>query len=164
AWIEARQKVAGDTPTISVYRSREKPNEWESYLNCQKDAFDTAATTLNERLAKYGVDNQAVKTWVAAQDEVFSNCGDGSVIPAQLSSDADALMRADRAYQIAAANFYAANFEEARKGFESIAADASSPWQRNAVYLVARALARKASLGAPVQREESLSQAEAQLR
>ncbi len=165
AWFDARQKVvAGENPVISVYRNREKPNEWESYLNCQKDAFDTAAATLNERIAKYGAQDANVKAWVAAQDEVFSNCGSGSVIPAQLPADADALMRADRAYQIAAANFYSTNFEEAKNGFAAIAADASSPWQRNAVYLVARALARKGSLGAPEQREESLSQAETQLR
>jgi hypothetical protein len=164
AWLEARQKVAGDNPAISVYRSREKPNEWESYLNCQKDAFDTAIATLNDRFAKYGAENPAVRTWVAAQDQVFSNCGGGSFIPPEVPADADALTRADRAYQIAAANFYSANFDEAKKGFEAIAADANSPWQRNAIYLIARALARKGSLGPPEQKAESLGQAEAQLR
>lgn len=164
AWLEARQKVAADKQEISPYRNREKPNEWESYLNCQRDAFDTAAATLNERIAKSGVEDPGVKTWVAAQDEVFSNCGGGSVIPAELTSDADTLTRADRAYQIAAAHFYSANFEEAKKGFETIAADANSPWRRNAAYLVARALTRKGSLGPAEQKEESLRQAEAQLR
>lgn len=164
AWLEARKKVASDERTISVYRNREKPNEWESYLNCQNDAFDTATATLNDRIAKYGADNEAVRTWVAAQDEVFSNCGGGSVIPAELPADADALMRADRAYQIAAANFYSTNFDEAKTRFAAIAADANSPWQRNATYLVARALARKGSLGPPEQKAESLGQAETQLR
>jgi hypothetical protein len=165
AWLEARRKVASqDLESITVYRNREKPNEYESYLNCQKDAFDTAIATLNERVAKYGADNPAVKTWVAAQDQVFSNCGDGSVIPEPVPSGADALLRADRAYQIAAANFYAGNLDEARKGFETIAVDASSPWQRNAVYLIARALVRKASLGPAEQKQESLTAAEAQLR
>ena len=52
AWFEARHKVVTQDPaSISAYRSREKPNEYESYLNCQKDAFDTAIATLNERLA-----------------------------------------------------------------------------------------------------------------
>ncbi|HEX6285610.1 MAG TPA: hypothetical protein VFZ71_12080, partial [Pyrinomonadaceae bacterium] len=164
AWLEARKKVASDNPTISPYRSREKPHEWESYLNCPQDAFDTAAATLNQRIAKYGAEDPAVKTWLTAQDEVFSNCGGGSFIPAQLPADADALQRADREYQIAAANFYSANFEEAKKRFEAIAADTNSPWQRNAGYLVARALTRKASLGPAEQRDESLGQAEAQLR
>ena len=165
AWLEARRKVANQGPeSITVYRSREKPNDYESYLNCQKDAFDTAIATLNERIAKFGPDNPAIKTWVAAQDQVFSNCGGGSVIPEPLPTDADALQRADRSYQIAAANFYAGNLGEARKDFEAIAADSSSPWQRNAVYLVARALVRKGSLGSEEQKKESLNAAEAQLR
>ena len=165
AWLDARRKVVNQDPaSISAYRSREKPNEYESYLNCQKDAFDTAIATLNERIVKYGADSPAMKTWVAAQDQVFSNCGGGSVIPEQISSDADSLLRADRTYQIAAANFYAGNLDEARKDFEAIAADKSSPWQRNAIYLVARALVRKGSLGPAEQKTESLSAAEAQLR
>ncbi|MCA1575952.1 MAG: hypothetical protein LC794_01155 [Acidobacteria bacterium] len=164
-WLEARQKVVSQDPApISVYRNREKPDEYESYLNCQQDSFETAIATLNERIAKYGAESAPVRTWLEAQDQVFSNCGGGSVIPAQLPADADALMRADRAYQMAAAHFYAANFDEVRKGFEAISADANSPWQRNAVYLVARVFARKASLGAPEQKEESLRQAEAQLQ
>ena len=165
AWLEARRKVANqDLESITVYRNREKPNEYENYLNCQKDAFETAIATLNERIAKYGADSPAMKTWVAAQDQVFGNCGGGGIIPEQLQSDTDALLRADRAYQIAAANFYATNFDEARKGFEAIAADNSSPWQRNAVYLVARALVRKGSLGPAEQKQESLSAAETQLQ
>ena len=165
AWLEARRKIVTQDPApISIYRSREKPNEYESYLNCQKDAFDTAIATLNERSAKYGSDRAAMTAWVAAQDQVFSNCGGGSVIPEPLPSDTDALQRADRAYQIAAANFYAGNLDEARKAFETIAADTRSPWQRNAVYLVARALVRQGSLGPPEQKAESLSAAETQLR
>ncbi len=165
SWLEARHKVASQDPEpISVYRNREKPNEYESYLNCPNDAFETATATLNERIAKFGADSQQVKSWLAAQDQVFSNCGGGSVIPEPLPSDADALLRADRAYQIAAASFYAGDNDGARKAFEAIAADTSSPWQRNAVYLVARSLVRKASLGPSEQKQESLSAAEAQLR
>jgi len=164
-WLEARRKVVKQDPeSISVYRNREKPNEYEHYLNCQKDAFDTAIATLNERIAKYGADSSPMTTWVAAQDQVFSNCGGGSVIPEPLPSDADALQRADRAYQMAAANFYAGNHDEALKGFEAIAADNRSPWQRNAVYLIARVLVRKASLGPAEQKTESLSAAEVQFQ
>ena len=165
SWLAARKKVVATDPApISVYRSREKPNEYESYLNCQKDSFDTAIATLDQRIAKYGADSGAVKAWVEAQDQVFSNCAGGSSIPAEIGADADALMRADRAYQIAAANFYATNFDEARKGFEKIAADSGSPWQQNAIYLVARTLARKGSLGPAEQKQESLEAAETQLR
>jgi len=165
SWLAARRKVVSEDPApISVYRNREKPNEYESYLNCQKDSFDTAIATLNERIAKYGADSTAVKTWLEAQDQVFNNCGGGSFIPAELPQDLDALLRTDRAYQIAAANFYAGNFDEAKKGFESIAADGASPWRQNSTYLVARTLIRKGSLGPAEQKQESLSTAEAQLR
>src|SRR5215213_1331633 len=83
-WLEARKKVAGvqDRGAIEVYRNREKPNEYE----------------------KYGADNAALQNWVAAQDTVFSNCSSGAAIPDPLATSDDALMRADRAYQIAAAN------------------------------------------------------------
>jgi tetratricopeptide (TPR) repeat protein len=164
-WLEARKKVAGvqDHGAIDVYRNREKPNEYESYVNCNKDSFDTAAATLNERITKYGADNPALQSWVAAQDVVFSNCTSGTAIPDPLPPTDDALLRADRAYQIAAAYFYSTNFDEAEKGFETIAADSSSPWRRIAPYLIARTLVRKASIGAPEQKQESLRAAESQL-
>jgi hypothetical protein len=47
---------------------------------------------------------------------------------------------------MAAAFFYSLNFDEARRRFESIAADTDSPWQETAKYLVARTLFRQASL------------------
>ena len=90
AWNDARQKVPGVTqpPKIDVYRNREKPNEYETYLNCQKDAFETAISTLNDRVQKYGVDNPTVRTWVEGQDLVFANCSEGKQIPSQLATDA----------------------------------------------------------------------------
>ncbi len=164
-WLEARQKVSGvqGRDAIDVYRNREKPNEYENYVNCNKDAFETAAATLNQRIAKYGADSPVMQNWVQTQDEVFSNCTSGKSIPDPAPPNVDALLRADRAYQISAANFYSTDFDEARKGFETIAADNTSPWQRTAPYLVARALIRKASLGAPEQKQESLRAAESQL-
>ena len=165
SWLAARKKVVEQDPAaISVYRSREKPNEYESYINCQKDSFDTAIATLNDRIAKYGAQSAQVKTWLEAQDQVFSNCAGGSSIPAALTGDADAFMRADRNYQIAAANFYSTNLDEATKDFMAIAADPSSPWRQNALYLVARALTRKASFGPTETKNEALGQAEAQLQ
>ena len=166
SWLAARKRVVDQdpAPAISVFRNREKPNEYESYVNCTKDSFDTAAATLNERVAKYGAQSVQVKTWLEAQDQVFSNCVGGSSVPAELAADADPLMRADRAYQIAAANFYSTDFDEAKKDFIAIAADPNSPWRQNALYLVARVLTRRASLGAAETKSEALSQAEAQLQ
>jgi hypothetical protein len=165
AWLAARQRVNGlaEPPKIEVYRNREKPNEYESYVNCTKDAFDTAISTLNARIAKFGAESPAIKDWVAGQDQVFANCSEGRHIPDQVPANADAVFRADRAYQVAAANFYAANFDEAKTSFDSIAADNSSPWQRLAPYLIARTLVRKASLGPPENKTDVLTQAESQL-
>ena len=164
-WLDARQKVSGPgaTPKIEVFRNREKPNEYESYLNCQNDAFETAATTLDARISGFGADNAQLKQWVEAQDQVFANCSEGQHIPANLPADADVLLWADRQYQTAAANFYSGNFAEAQSLFETISVNAKSPWRGTAPYLVARTLLRKASLGPEETRKESLTEAERRL-
>ena len=163
-WKDARAKVAGVSaaPDIQAYRNREKPHEYEAYLNCQQDAFDNAVATLTERIKKYGGDSVEVREWVKTQDVVFSDCGGESQIPEATASQ-DPLSRADRAYQIAAANFYAAHFDEAAKQFDAIAHDASSPWHETAAYVAARALLRKGSL-ADKEGEGRPSLAEAQDR
>jgi hypothetical protein len=165
-WLEARKQFAGlpEIKSIEVYRSREKPNDYDSYLNCQDDSFDTAVTTLKARVGKYGAQDPAVRSWVEAQDTVFANCAEGRRIPADLEPTADALLRADRTYQIAAANFYSTNFDEALKGFEAIRADSKSPWSTIAPYLIARTLLRKASLGPDESRTATLTQAESQFK
>ncbi len=164
-WVTARQKVpgVGEPPKIDVYRYREKPDEYETYLNCQKDAFESATTTLAARISKYGIENRSLKDWIAAQDQVFANCSEGQHIPSAAPAAEETLFQADRTYQIAAANFYAGNFDEAKKTFESIAADGDSPWQNVAPYLIVRTLIRKASLGAPEVKKPLLSEAEDQL-
>ncbi|HEV8369454.1 MAG TPA: hypothetical protein VGQ39_15970 [Pyrinomonadaceae bacterium] len=166
AWLETRQKVAGlpESPKIEAYRNREKPNQYETFLNCNEDSFDSAIATLNERIKKYGADSPTIRTWIEGQDQVFSNCGAGQNLPSALPSDADALAQADRRYQIAAANFYSTKFEEARKEFDAIAADSSSSWQTVASYLIARTLVRQASLGADETKKDLLIQAETQIK
>ena len=163
-WLEARQKVqgVGPAPKLSVDRHREKPNEYETYVNCQKDAFETAAATLEARIRQLGADSPGIKNWVDAQDLVFANCSEGQHIPAE-APDLPPLLRADRAYQIAAANFYAGNFDQAQRLFAAISSDNSSPWRETAAYLVARTLIRKASLGPQEGKDSALNQAEGQL-
>lgn len=145
-WNEARSKVPGAPKAgeIQAYRNREKPREYESFLNCQSDAFATAEATLAERISKFGADSQPVRDWLAAQDTVFANCSEGRHIP-DAASSSDPLVRADRAYQIAAANFYATNFDEAKQQFDAIARDKESPWRVTAAYVAARSMLRKAS-------------------
>jgi len=59
---------------VRVYRNREKPHEYEEFLNCQAEAFTTAAATLEERIKLFGADSPKTREWLAAQDVVFSNC------------------------------------------------------------------------------------------
>jgi hypothetical protein len=165
AWLAAREKVpgVGPAPKLSVDRHREKPNEYETYLNCQKDGFESAAATLEARLKQFGPDSPEIKGWVESQDQVFANCSEGQHIPASAAADALPLIRADRNYQIAAANFYAGNFDETQKLFTAISSDNASPWRAMAPYLVARTLIRKSSLGPKEGRDAALAGAEDQL-
>jgi tetratricopeptide (TPR) repeat protein len=165
SWLTARKKVPGlaEPAEIRVYRNREEPNQYETYLNCQKDAFDSAISTLNKRSSKYGVESPALRDWVTAQDQVFSNCGGGQQLPSPPTGSEDPLLRADREYQIAAASFYATKFDEAARRFDAIATDENSAWRAVAPYLAARSLVRKASLSAIENKSESLTQAETRL-
>jgi hypothetical protein len=148
-WNEARKAAGATAPAeVQVYRNREKPREYESFLNCQQDAFVNATKLLNERVKLFGVNSPQVQSWLAAQDTVFSNCGDGRKMPKDAAAelpDLPALLRADRAYQIAAANFYATNFDEAKQQFETIAGDKESPYHVIAPYMAARSVLRKGS-------------------
>jgi hypothetical protein len=165
-WLTAREKVAGLTAPkeIDVYRFREAPNQYETFLNCQKDAFDNAVATLNARITKFGADSPAVRSWIDAQDQVFSNCHEGKQIPTPVAGEVDSTFRTDRNYQIAAANFYATNFDDATRQFDSIAKDNGSAWQIQAPYLAARSVIRKASLAAPENKTQPLTEAEQRLK
>jgi hypothetical protein len=166
-WLDARAKVAGATkPEISVFRSVEKKDLYLNYLNCSADSFKNAAATLNRLIEKYGAASPEAKDWVATQDQVFANCDKGATLPAPAEASASPVVRANHAYQIAAANFYAGNFDQAESQFVAIAADQSSPWRQLAPYLVARTLIRKATLGGGHNEADraTLARAESQLR
>jgi len=150
-WWGTRGQVVGVAegrgPESDASVSREQP--YQTFVNCPIDAFRTATATLKERIHKYSATSSAIRDWIAAQDDVFSNCkGEARVIPAVLNSS-DPLLRADRDYQIAAAHFYARDFDDAAAAFDAIARDSSSPWASMGSYLAARALIRKANLANP---------------
>jgi len=176
AWLDARKAVPGigQPPEVNLYRTVEGPDYYSSYLNCYPEALSNAASTLNERIKKFGLSSQAVKDWVAAQDLVFCHCAGPRYnwqekkaeteppFPQPAPSGADPLTRADRAYQIASAHFYAGQFDLAEREFTTIAADNDSPWKEIAPYLVARTLVRKGTLGKELDRS-ALVLAEKQL-
>jgi len=150
-WQKARAVVVGDGDPPPIDPMREVAGEvYQYYANCLDDAFVTAARTLEARAARAGRDDPSVRAWVAAQDQVFQNCnGAAAVIPPALPESATPAARADRAYQIAAAELYAGRFDAAAASFRAIAADATSPWAPFGGYLAARAQIRKASLAVP---------------
>jgi hypothetical protein len=147
-WRKARARVAGSGAALNLnsYKTISGTEYFLVYLNCNDDAFRTAAKTLDERIRQLGLQSSEVKEWVIAQDQVFANCSEGHSIPAPLDGNARPLARADRVYQIAAANFYAGELAAAERMFRAIADDHDSPWSRVAPYLVARSLIREATL------------------
>src|SRR5580765_2685238 len=148
-WEKARARViAAVAPRgIEPYKTITGNNYYMAFVNCNDDAFVNAAKTLEDRIRQAGMQSAAVKDWLTAQDQVFTNCSGGPAIPAPLTGDATALAYADRAYQIAAANFYAGNLDAAEEMFRAIGDNRNSPWSVSAPYLVGRTLIRKATLG-----------------
>lgn len=151
AWSDVRAQLAdGESPPqINVFKALEARDGqfyYHMYVNCSADAFRTAAHTLTERMAQFGADSAEVRDWVRAQDQVFGNCSGAQTIPAPASPAIDAVLGADRTYQVAAAHFYAGNFVTAEQMFRDIANDPSSHWRQIAPYLAARALLRQGSL------------------
>ena len=147
-WLDARGKIAG-LPTLGELdpnRNISTSNYYFNYLNCNPDSFQTAVTTLDRLTKQFGAASPQLKDWLQAQDQVFANCAGGPSIPAEAASNLPAAIKAERTYQIAAANFYAGKFDDAQRIFEQIGNDKSSPWRATAPYMAARTLIRKATL------------------
>ena len=143
AWLAVRKTVPGakEIRFIDLDRAGFEPNNYDYFRNCNEDAFRVASDTLTARVKQFGASSPTVADWLAAQDTVFANCsGKQPVIPAPAS---DPRLRADRAYQVAAAKFYAGQYDAAHADFQQIAADSPSPWHAIAPYLEARCTLRK---------------------
>lgn len=149
AWTNARLEVpsANYGPNIPVQADVPSDSEnYEFYININDDAFATAAQTLKERIAQFGAKSPAVADWLHAQDAVFRSV-ETRKVPAPADSALPAVIRKDRAYQIASAYFYMRKFSVAESLFTAIGRDTSSPWNKISRYLVARAIIRSATLG-----------------
>jgi hypothetical protein len=166
-WISTRSAlgpVDGYTPDAHLEVSRNLPGkEYESFSNCLDNAFATAANTLSTLSLSYGRTNTSVVEWTRGQDAVFSNCGDSKPpqffgpgkppppppaphMPAVLPASVPLWLQQNRTYQLAAAHFYALDFDAAIASFRAIAADQASPWSIVSRYLVARVLVRQATI------------------
>lgn len=165
SWIERRKEVADKEDKLpEIYTEREYGG-YDFFPNCTSSAFETAAKTLADRIASYGSDNKDVKDWTRAQDAVFTNCSSGKQMPDDANSAMTEWLQKDRAYQLAAAEFYSLNYSEAKRLFSEIAQDSDSPWRETADYLVARTLIRQASLAKSDEKSNSFyAEAEEQLQ
>lgn len=182
-WEKKRAEILGEKPTgsamdadpVGMTRAEVHGERYVEYYNCLSGAFENAMHTLESRAAQFGAQSDLVKEWIKAQDQVFENCSAGqgypapakaAVVPSAARPEDPAIVRADRAYQIAAALFYAGDLDDAQRAFENIAKDASSPYQKLAPYLRARTLVRKAALAGEDSSYDAkyLGEAEAQLR
>ena len=162
-WDQARGAALGQAGATGLNETRfrqVRDSPWVEYPNCGNDAFVTAAQTLVNLSKKFGAGSAPVRDWVQAQDTVFKNCrgtdrvGAGQNAAAQVQPQLpppaaglqDAVLRMDRQYQIAAANFYAGDFQAAAQQFQQIADERDSPWRTWAPYLIARCYIREATL------------------
>ena len=151
-WERARSEylptIAAPDQEIAVDMGSGNFHYTSNFLNCPNHAFQTATLTLRKRAAAWGKSSPDLLDWIHAQDAVFSNCdGKNTTMPAAAPANATELLRADRAYQTAAANFYAKNYDLAAQQFKAIAADNNSPWHEWGNYLAARATVRRAFVG-----------------
>jgi len=157
-WLAARRKYMGGKDAAYIDRYRKawgdasiQAENFFYFENCLGDAFRTATRTLNQRATQFGPNSAALKSWIAAQDLVFSHCGNPSEkaepgLPESISPSVPTLLKADRDYQVAAIHFYSGDYVTSEKEFSAIAQDGNSPWQVSAALLIARSRIRKATL------------------
>lgn len=148
-WLEEQAKYTKGAPPVNELRRSSQSdgqggNFTMGYINCTDGAFAAAIQTLRARVKAWGATSPELADWLKGQDAVFANCSIGTIIPAPAPANAPALLRTDRAYQIAAAQFYSGNYTAARESFEAIHKDKASPWHEIAGYLAARCLVRQA--------------------
>jgi hypothetical protein len=147
-WLAARKEVPNSEPILHLesYRNDTAVDQWRYFANCSHDAYETAAGTLKKRIQSFGIGHPGIRSWLKAQDQVFSNCEKGETIPVAADPQLPQVFQYDRAYQIAAAHFYAEHYDTAAAMFDAIAADSASPWSELAPYLAVRCLIRKATV------------------
>jgi hypothetical protein len=151
-WLRARFAALNEPESYRHIRNDAFDSVSGAYYdNCSEGAFEAAAKALQDRVAALGAGTPAIVAWVAAQDQVWANCqrdrSSVAQIPAELDASATPQARADRAYQIATASFYAGQWDAAVTRFRAIAADRTSPWRTWGEYLAGRSLLRKGTLG-----------------
>lgn len=151
AWTTLRAQYPG-APAAATADLKQKITTSQGYIyndtfpNCARDAFRTASATLQDRASRWGRSSPALLNWLRGQDAVFAACSAGVPAPEPAPANSPVLLKQDRAYQTAAAHFYARDFDTAEREFLAINADRSSPWSVTSGYVAARVLIRKSFL------------------
>ena len=145
--LQTRELPAAVTQTLEPIGQDRIGADYSSFVNCLDAAFERALAAHAERAARAGARSREVIDWLTAQAAVFQNCAAGPlVLPQPAAFDAEAHVKADRDYQIAAAYFYATQYDEAAGRFRAMATNAASPWRPLGRYLAARALIRSVTV------------------
>ncbi len=117
AWVNKRKDAVGkEEKTPEIYAERSYGG-YDFFPNCTKNAFETAAETLADRIASYGSTDPNVLNWITGQDQVFQNCASGKRFPDPAPVGAPLWLQKDRDYQTAAAEFYSLDYTAAAKAF-----------------------------------------------
>lgn len=136
------------------------------FVNCPEAAFQFATETLTRLLQRSDSNPQRMSTWIQGQDAVFALCsqqrgkptlepgsprnvGTGINVPEALPASEPLHWRQLREYQIAAAYFYAGNFDESASRFARIGATSGHAMQDWGAYLSLRSKVRRATLDLP---------------
>src|SRR5260221_10735327 len=104
AWLAARKDVPKAPPINQFYVTRSGAT-YADYMNCTSDGLRTAEATLHARIVSFGAANNAVASWLKAQDAVFANCDGSGGFPEPADASLPKIIRKDRDYQMAAASF-----------------------------------------------------------
>jgi hypothetical protein len=160
-WQKARSAVPG-FKSAELVQYRRIPDAYDTYLNCPDASFDNATTALKKKIAQHGISSPFVKDWLAAQDLVFCHCaspGNGHdswspgasktpepPFPSLPAASLEPEAKDDRAYQHAAALFYAEQYEQSFKEFAVIASETKNPYAKISRYMMPRCLIRKATI------------------
>lgn len=152
AWLAVRSGVCGSAGwtdsvrTVMIEDPEVNSLRFMSFHNCYPDAFETAASRLEELITRHGAESPQTLDWLTAQDAVFRNCSERVLAVPPPASNRSPEEHSDRDYQLASAWFYSDNFDLAEAAFRAIARDQASRWHTLAPYLVVRCLVRRAEM------------------
>lgn len=140
-WQAARARVMGPGKAPVVAKDLETA-EFVTVPHIGDDALVRAALRLDALAAAHG---PAARDWVRAQDRVFASTPAAPSLPDPVAQPP--WLARERAYQIAAAHFYAGHWEAARRAFLELAAVPDHPYRAWGRYLAARCWFRQGQAG-----------------